>query len=110
MAKAMTDRIKRIRPNGPCAIAAYSSGGILAFEMTKQLINSGYPVSFLGLIDTCTAIEKPLPLSETDAFLEFLCHKYAVLETLKDSMAGTRLRKLTVNKAIEEIRSANLEY
>lgn len=39
-------------PDGPYAIAGYSSGGIVAFEMTKQLHKAGKEVFFLGLFDS----------------------------------------------------------
>ncbi|PPL00243.1 non-ribosomal peptide synthetase [Parapedobacter indicus] len=41
-------------PEGPYALAGFSSGGLLAFEMTKQLEGLGKQVHFLGLIDTFT--------------------------------------------------------
>jgi amino acid adenylation domain-containing protein len=39
-------------PSGPYALAGYSSGGIVAFEMAKQMIAAGRVVSFLGMLDT----------------------------------------------------------
>ena len=39
-------------PDGPFAIAGLSFGGIVAYEMNKQLINMGKQVKFLGLFDT----------------------------------------------------------
>lgn len=52
MASAMIEHIKKVQPDGPCALAGYSSGGILAYEIAKQLLSSDYTVSFLCLIDT----------------------------------------------------------
>lgn len=47
IAEAMIHHIKKVRSNGPYAIAGYTvSDGILAFEIAKQLINSGRSVSF----------------------------------------------------------------
>ncbi|WP_111307979.1 non-ribosomal peptide synthetase [Confluentibacter sediminis] len=39
-------------PNGPYALAGYSFGGIIAFEMAKQLINQGKKVSVLAMLDS----------------------------------------------------------
>jgi amino acid adenylation domain-containing protein len=39
-------------PIGPYAIAGYSFGGIIAFEMVKQLKDSGKKVEMLAMIDT----------------------------------------------------------
>jgi amino acid adenylation domain-containing protein len=44
--------ILRVSPDGPYAIAGYSYGGFIAYEIAKQLINSGKKVKFVGMIDT----------------------------------------------------------
>jgi thioesterase domain-containing protein len=48
-------------PDGPYALAGVSFGGVLAFEMARQLTAQGKTVSFLGLLDTVLsrAIERP---------------------------------------------------
>ncbi|MFC3196160.1 amino acid adenylation domain-containing protein [Parapedobacter deserti] len=44
--------ILKYTPDGPLAIAGYSSGGIIAFEIAKQLRARGIQVSFFGLLDS----------------------------------------------------------
>ncbi|MBE8597834.1 non-ribosomal peptide synthase/polyketide synthase [Xenorhabdus sp. BG5] len=44
--------MKAVQPEGPYRICGYSSGGILAYAIAQQLLNSGDNVNFLGLIDT----------------------------------------------------------
>ncbi len=44
--------MKAVQPEGPYRICGYSSGGILAYAIAQQLLNSGDKVNFLGLIDT----------------------------------------------------------
>jgi acyl carrier protein len=44
--------IRTVNPNGPYALAGFSLGGTIAFEMGRQLAESGETVSFLGLIDS----------------------------------------------------------
>ena len=39
-------------PNGPYALAGYSFGGIIAFEMAKQLEAAGKVVKLLAMFDT----------------------------------------------------------
>jgi thioesterase domain-containing protein/acyl carrier protein len=39
-------------PSGPYALAGYSYGGIIAFEMTRQLLAAGHQIIFLGMFDT----------------------------------------------------------
>ncbi|KIM60237.1 hypothetical protein SCLCIDRAFT_1217003 [Scleroderma citrinum Foug A] len=43
--------VKRIQPMGPYAIAGYSYGGVIAFEMAKRFESMGDDVKFLGLIN-----------------------------------------------------------
>tara|TARA_R110001599_G_scaffold223435_2_gene422598 strand:- start:184 stop:1365 length:1182 start_codon:yes stop_codon:yes gene_type:complete len=40
------------QPKGPYMLAGYSSGGIIAYEMAKQLMEKGEKVSALALLDT----------------------------------------------------------
>lgn len=46
------DHIKRVQPKGPYAIAGYSLGTTLAFEVGKLLEAHGDKVAFLGAIDS----------------------------------------------------------
>ncbi|HEX8350320.1 MAG TPA: non-ribosomal peptide synthetase, partial [Hymenobacter sp.] len=39
-------------PHGPYALSGYSFGGIIAFEMAKQLLSAGKAVKMLALFDT----------------------------------------------------------
>lgn len=85
MARSMICLIKQVKPNGPCSLAGYSGGGILAYEIAKQLISCGYPVPFLGLIDTYAETPTTKDFFETGAFLTYLEHKYPAFEALRDS-------------------------
>jgi thioesterase domain-containing protein len=42
--------IRARQPHGPYAIAGYSYGGVLAFEMAKVLEAAGERVGFIGII------------------------------------------------------------
>ncbi len=52
MASAYADEILRVQPNGPYSLAGYSFGGLVAFEIARQLKGRGLDVRFLGLIDS----------------------------------------------------------
>lgn len=43
--------MKRLQPKGPYAIAGYSYGGTVAFELIKMLPNNNDQVKFLGAFD-----------------------------------------------------------
>ena len=51
--------IVRHNPNGPYALAGYSFGGTIAFEMAKQLTNAGRTVTLVGLLDTVAPVDEP---------------------------------------------------
>jgi len=44
--------IKQVQPQGPYRIAGWSDAGILAYEMSNQLLACGYEIEFLGLLDS----------------------------------------------------------
>jgi thioesterase domain-containing protein/acyl carrier protein len=44
--------LRRAQPHGPYFLLGHSLGGVLAFEMARELKNSGDEVAFLGLLDT----------------------------------------------------------
>lgn len=44
--------MRQIQPQGPYLITGYSSGGVVAYEMTQQLNKNGDTVAMLALLDT----------------------------------------------------------
>ena len=47
--------MRRIQPRGPYALGGWSMGGVVAFEMARQLAAHGEPVSLLALIESHAA-------------------------------------------------------
>ncbi|MEZ5179378.1 MAG: thioesterase domain-containing protein [Acidimicrobiales bacterium] len=43
--------LRRHQPEGPYFLAGYSFGGVLAFEIARQLVEAGEEVPFLGVFD-----------------------------------------------------------
>ena len=60
------EELKKVQPSGPYHLCGYSFGGVVAYEMGRQLLALGDGVEFLGLVDTENpAIEaRRLSLSE----------------------------------------------
>ncbi|MGU3499871.1 type I polyketide synthase [Mycobacterium sp. C31M] len=56
------EQIRTFRPAGPIAIAGYCAGGTIAFELARQLVNSGVDVANLILIGSpyYAAYRRPL--------------------------------------------------
>jgi thioesterase domain-containing protein len=43
--------VKKVQPEGPYYLLGYCAGGVLAYEMARQLSNSDDIIDFLGIID-----------------------------------------------------------
>ncbi|MEJ2652588.1 MAG: amino acid adenylation domain-containing protein [Gammaproteobacteria bacterium] len=52
MAKHAIQQMRDIQPTGPYHLTGYCSGGVIAFEVARQLLAQGDDVAFLGLIDS----------------------------------------------------------
>jgi thioesterase domain-containing protein/acyl carrier protein len=52
LSKYYVDIITKSNPKGPYALAGYSYGGIISYEMARQLISQGRKVSMLAMLDT----------------------------------------------------------
>lgn len=62
VASIYIDEIRRVQPSGPYMIGGWSMGGIFAFEVARQLLESGEDVTALLLIDApCPRTIPPLP-------------------------------------------------
>lgn len=51
MAETYVDTIRSVQPHGPYALAGYSFGGLVAFEMARRLADLGEQVDALELIE-----------------------------------------------------------
>lgn len=51
MAGCYADAMQKIQPHGPYALAGYSYGGVVAYEVAKLLESRGEQVKFVGLIN-----------------------------------------------------------
>ncbi|WP_313931398.1 amino acid adenylation domain-containing protein [Nostoc sp. FACHB-133] len=53
MATHYIQEIQTIQPNGPYFLGGYSFGGVVAFEMARQLQQQGQEVGILVMLDSC---------------------------------------------------------
>lgn len=51
MAADYIERMKTVQPSGPYLLAGLCAGGVIAFEMARQLEDRGDAVAFVGIID-----------------------------------------------------------
>ncbi|WP_335944804.1 non-ribosomal peptide synthase/polyketide synthase [Pseudomonas sp. G166] len=52
LARRYIELLRTVQPHGPYQLAGWSAGGVLAYEMARQLLGEDCPVAFLGLIDS----------------------------------------------------------
>jgi thioesterase domain-containing protein len=82
-------------PQGPYRLAGYSSGGIVAFEMARQLRARGHAVAFLGIFDQGPGEPEPtiaFGLRWVTEFLRNLPHWFA--EDFRQSERGEMLGRV----------------
>jgi thioesterase domain-containing protein len=87
MASYFIQSIQTIQPQGPYFIIGYSFGGIVAFEIARQLTERGEKVAFLGLVD----IRCPVIAELATPFREWI------------DIQLDRLRKLTIREQFNYI-------
>lgn len=57
IAAAHIEAIREVQPQGPYRLGGFCNGGLLAYEMARQLENGGEQVEFLGLIDPSPPVQ-----------------------------------------------------
>ncbi|CAG9990254.1 unnamed protein product [Clonostachys byssicola] len=89
MAQCYYENIKKIQPEGPYAIAGYSLGFSVAFEIAKLLEADGSKVPFLGILDSPPHIKHLIRdqdfidvLLNVSYFLELITEEYAMVESI----------------------------
>jgi len=96
MAADSVAALRAFQPSGPYALAGHSFGGLLAFEMTRQLRENGERVSFLGLLDTDLGLHGKLPFAPAASIAAFLrnipiqVRERKIGEILRNRMARLR--------------------
>ena len=89
--------IRRKQPNGPYYLGGYSGGGVVAFEMAKQLVEAGERIGSLVFLDfVAPGIELPSLLSRLDTHVAGLREKgvYHALNVVK-VVANRRIEMVT---------------
>jgi thioesterase domain-containing protein len=69
MAARYLAEVRRARPEGSYRLAGWSLGGVIAFEMARQLRESGEEVDHLALLDAPVPGVTPLPPLDDEASL-----------------------------------------
>jgi thioesterase domain-containing protein/acyl carrier protein len=52
MAQHYIEELRTVQPQGPYFLVGYSFGGLIAYEIARQLVNAGQKVAMLALLDS----------------------------------------------------------
>jgi thioesterase domain-containing protein len=118
-----TDYIREIRtvqPSGPYRLGGYSSGGLIAFEMARQLREAGEAVELVALLDSYAPKSKqsqPLNINAIGNVLAAFPHWFIDFISLRPkkmlarlrrrlSMFGPRRTEITLQRVMDEVPQA----
>lgn len=68
MAAQYIEDMRAVSPEGPYNLLGFSYGGLVAYEIAQQLHATGYPVGFLGMMDTRQPLLSPNATSWTTLY------------------------------------------
>lgn len=84
MATAYVEALKKVQPEGPYFLGGHSSGGMIAYEMARQLQVQGEMIALLALLDSVPSQESNIESAPlTPIVLDNTTHARTVIEYLK---------------------------
>ncbi|KAG1796383.1 atromentin synthetase [Suillus plorans] len=101
MVSCYTAAIKKTQATGPYAIAGYSYGGVVAFEVAKRLEAMGDEVKFVGLVNIPPHIAPRM--RESSGMLHLSSFLGLVAQHDADSDLAPPLRPLTKQEQLESV-------
>lgn len=69
MARVYLSALQAVQPEGPYQLGGWSFGGLVAYEMARQLTAQGHEVALLALLDSWAPTPEPLPTIDDTALL-----------------------------------------
>ncbi|CRG83981.1 hypothetical protein PISL3812_01331 [Talaromyces islandicus] len=100
---AYFDAIKKVQPQGPYAIAGYSYGTMLAFEVSKRLESTGDEIWFLGSFNLPPHIKSRMrQLTWNSCLLHLMNFLDLITESVVDEMEET-IPQISRDKAIPKL-------
>ena len=97
MAAQYIKSIIQVNPNGPYALAGFSFGGIVAFEMARQLKESGKSVSTIVLLDTYLDASYYHASYTRKKAIRYFDQTYRRLDYLKEILTSWKALKQRLN-------------
>lgn len=103
MAAHYIDAIVKVNPKGPYALAGFSFGGIVAFEMTRQLKAQGKTVSLTALLDSYVDSSYYYGNYRRKQLVRYFDITHRRLDFLKEMLLSWKAFKMRINGKKEYI-------
>ena len=103
MAAHYIDAIIKVNPKGPYALAGFSFGGIVAFEMTRQLKEQGKKVSLTALLDSYVDSSYYYGNYRRKQLVRYFDVTHRRLDFLKEMLLSWKAFKMRINRKKEYI-------
>lgn len=110
MAAHYIDAIVKINPTGPYALAGFSFGGVVAFEMTRQLRQQGKKVILTGLLDSYLDSSYYYESYSQKKLIRYLNLTYKRLDFLKEMLLSWEAFKMRINSKKDYIVKKHFGY
>lgn len=96
MADCYRSALQTVQPDGPYYLGGHSFGGIVAFEMARQLRRSGHEVALLAILDTMAPLNRPeaYPELNEEDDTQWLCEIVRVIERFLKKNLSVEYREL----------------
>ncbi|KAL8879307.1 MAG: hypothetical protein Q9198_003052, partial [Flavoplaca austrocitrina] len=94
------EALKKQQPHGPYAIAGYSYGSMLAFELSKMLEASGDVVQFLGSFNLPPHMKERMRMLDWTAGLLHISHFCGIITERRSEELVDELRKLPQSEQV----------
>ncbi len=92
MAEHYINEIRSVQPHDPYALAGFSMGGLIAFEMARRLVSAGAQVEFVGLLDT----------EIHERYLSW--RQWAALQVRRINHVGRHTRRASLGESLSYLR------
>jgi amino acid adenylation domain-containing protein len=103
MAAHYIEAIIKVNPKGPYALAGFSFGGIVAFEMTRQLREQGKTVSLTALLDSYVDSSYYYGTYRRKQLVRYFDLTHKRLDFLKEMLLSWKAFKMRINGKKEYI-------
>jgi amino acid adenylation domain-containing protein len=88
------EAIRTVQPEGPYQLLGMSSGGLIAYEMARQIKERGGVISFLGLLDTTVPGSENETIFSEEYLVRAMAGELGCEDLLKDAPPALTLPQL----------------